>query len=301
MADQIEPVHFFDIKCSLEGMFSATSAPAFLTDQHHTCAGCRQSWSPNTLKTRGVLNIKGIPYTQSWISYPDIAPLSIGLGIPANPEGSIRYTLPAIIHKPSITSNPNGAMHDSLPIALHLDKTFPAPQYPSVFPHGQTSVALALATEQLFLHVVGKCSSLVFPGVADILDDRGAEYFERTRLPNWQRRRPDLNATKLADVKPKTEAELEKIIEESKKSLSVFDELLAGGGENKGPFLEGEKPGYADVILAAYMAWIERPLPEFFARILDAGNGSIRRHWEASQGFLNGQGETKEWPVAAKI
>ncbi|PCH02144.1 Hypothetical protein PENO1_039230 [Penicillium occitanis (nom. inval.)] len=285
MADQTEPVHFFDIKCTLEGP--------------------RQSWSPNTLKTRAVLNIKGILYTQSWISYPDIAPLCAGLGIPAVPDDSssppILYTLPAIIHKPSITSNPNGAMHDSLPIALHLDKAFPSPQYPSVFPHGQTSIALALATEKLFHNVVAKCATLLFPAVADILDDRGAAYFEKTRLPRWQRRHPNLTLTKMADLKPKTEAEIDKMIEETKKALLFFDELLAGGGENKGPFLEGEKPGFADVMLAAHMAWIERPLPEFFARIIDAGNGSIRKHWEASQGFLNGQGETKEWPVAAKI
>lgn len=105
----------------------------------------------------------------------------------------------------------------------------------------------------------------------------------------------------MADLKPKTEAEIDKMVEETKKALLFFDELLAGGGENKGPFLEGEEPGFADVMLAGHMAWIERPLPEFFARIIDAGNGSIRKHWEASQGFLNGQGETKEWPVAAKI
>lgn len=189
-------------------------------------------------------------------------------------------------------------MYDSLPIALHLDKAFPTPQYPSVFPHGQTSIALALATERLFHGVIGKCATLLFPAVVDILDDRGAEYFERTRVPRWQHRYPDLNLTKMADLKPKTQIEIDKMVEETKKALLVFDELLAGGGENKGPFLEGEKPGYADVMIAAHMAWIERPLPDFFARILEAGNGSIRRHWEASQGFLNGQGETKEWAVA---
>lgn len=189
-------------------------------------------------------------------------------------------------------------MNDSLPIALHLDKAFSGPEYPSVFPHGQTSVALALATERLFGTVVGKCATLLFPSVADILDERGAEYFERTRVPRFQQRYPDITLTKMADLKPKTQEELDKIVEETKGALAVFDDLLAGGGENKGPFLEGEKPGFADVMLAAHMAWMERPLPEFFAKILDAGNGSVRKHWKASQGFLNAQGETKEWEVA---
>ncbi|KAJ5119703.1 hypothetical protein N7448_010372 [Penicillium atrosanguineum] len=57
-----EPVHFFDITSTLPG--------------------ASKSWSPNTLKVRAALNFKGIPYTQSWISYPDIKPLITGLDLP---------------------------------------------------------------------------------------------------------------------------------------------------------------------------------------------------------------------------
>ncbi|KAL7416501.1 hypothetical protein BDY24DRAFT_379933 [Mrakia frigida] len=42
-----EPVHFFDIKSSLEGS--------------------SQSWSPNTVKIRILLNHRLIPYTQDWV------------------------------------------------------------------------------------------------------------------------------------------------------------------------------------------------------------------------------------------
>lgn len=68
-----------------------------------------------------VLNYKGIPYTQTFISYPDIAPLLKKLEVPPNSKGML-YTLPGIVHKSSVASNPFGAMIDSFPIALHLDQ-----------------------------------------------------------------------------------------------------------------------------------------------------------------------------------
>lgn len=244
---------------------------------------------------RTVLNYKGIPYKQSWISYPDIAPISKSLEIPAQTGSSIQYTLPAIIHKPSITANPHGAMYDSFPIALHLDKTFSAPQYPSIFPNGQASITLAVAVEEMFMPFLRKTATILFPGIQDILDDRGAKYFEATRVPNFQRKHPHIKT--LADMKPKSEKEMDEMAAEAKKELQVYDELLAGAGENKGPFFEGDKPSFADMMLAVHLAWVERAAPEFFAKILDAGNGSIRKHWEASQSFLEGQGETVEWDV----
>ena len=69
-----------------------------------------------------VLNFKGIPYTQSYVSYPDIAPLLSHYGVTPHASGA-QYTFPAILHKPSINSNAYGAMQDSLAIATHLDQT----------------------------------------------------------------------------------------------------------------------------------------------------------------------------------
>jgi glutathione S-transferase len=85
-----------------------------------------------------VLNFKAIPYTQSWICYPDIAPLFQALSVPPI-QGPALYTLPAIAHKATIPST-SGAMTDSMPIALHLDKIFPDPP---LFPSGQASYILA--------------------------------------------------------------------------------------------------------------------------------------------------------------
>lgn len=186
-------------------------------------------------------------------------------------------------------------MWDSFPIALHLEKAFPAPEYPSIFPGGQTSITLAFAVEKLIYGVLAKCSSLLLPSVEEILDERGAEYFEKTRVPMFQMKYPDIKT--MADLKPKTQEEYDDMVAATRKELGVFDKLLAGAGTNKGPFLEGENPGYADIMLAVHLAWIERPCTKFFEAILDAGDGSVRRHWEASQSFLNGQGEMKDWAI----
>lgn len=140
-----------------------------------------------------------------------------------------------------------------------------------------------------------KCETILYPGTAGILDERGSDYFERTRVPGFQKEFPHIKH--LADLKPMTKEEVDQIVEETKKELAVFDGVLAAGGENKGIFLEGEKPGFADVMLAVYLAWMERSAPEFFERIIDAGNGSLKKHWEASQEFLNKQGEAKEWVI----
>ncbi|OKL57824.1 hypothetical protein UA08_07279 [Talaromyces atroroseus] len=275
MADQTEPVHFFDLTSALEGP--------------------RQSWSPNTLKTRAILNYKGIKYTQSWISYPDIAPISKALEIPANLSGTVYYTLPAIVHKASVSSNPHGAMHDSFPIALHLDKAFPAPEYPSIFPNGQASIALAIATEKLLTASVAKFVRMLFAGVSGILDDRGKEYFSDTRLPRFQTRYPDIQS--MAELRPASQEECDTIVADTNKELQIFSTLLEGQAQNAGPFLEGEKPAYADFVLAAYLAWYERSNPEVFDALLESSNGLLRKHWEASQPFINGQGVTIDWAV----
>ncbi|QKX57470.1 uncharacterized protein TRUGW13939_04584 [Talaromyces rugulosus] len=275
MTDSSEPVHFFDLTCDLEG--------------------ARKSWSPNTLKTRAVLNFKGIKYTQSWVSYPDIAPLSERLEM--KPTGTtIKYTLPAIAHKASITENAHGALNDSLPIANHLEKTFPAPQYPSIFPNGQASYALAHATEELLNPAIAKTFVIVLPKVHAMLDKRGQEYFHETRVPNMRRRYPDLN--NLSEILPKTDEEYEDIWAEAQKKLEIFTTMLTESGRNPGPFLEGEKPGYADFILASWLAWHERSCLKTFDALLKTGDGSLRKHWEACLPYLEGQGETKDWPIS---
>ncbi|KAL4778306.1 hypothetical protein BJX76DRAFT_352711 [Aspergillus varians] len=263
-----EPVHFFDL-------FSDLPGPS-------------KSWSHNTLKVRAVLNFKSIPYTQSWISYPDIKPLIISLGLPPNTAGR-PYTLPAIIHKASITSNANGAMMDSLPIVTHLDTVFPSPP---LFPSGDASYVIFVAVGRIISRLGPVLRSFIVPRVPGHLDERGSVYFHETRAVAFGR--------PLSEVRPTEKAELEGLWEVVEREGPVLVEMLRGreGKEERGPFFEGEKPGYADLVVACELAFMERFDKELFGRFLALGNGEVKRLYEACLPWLEGQGVgDREWSI----
>ncbi|KAE8144473.1 hypothetical protein BDV25DRAFT_93019 [Aspergillus avenaceus] len=258
------PVHFFDITSTLPG-------PA-------------KAWSVNTFKTRMVLNFKGIPYTQSYISYPDIAPLLALYGVTPQAD-TIQYTLPAIVHKPSVKSNPHGALMDSFAIATHLDQTFPSPP---LFPSADASYALSLAVIKLLSNLMSKSYQLLIPKVADLLDPRGREYFIKTRSAMFGK--------PLSEVYPE-EAEVRKITNAAKAELEPLAQMLRGRLGKKGPFFEGQKPGYADILVISFMAWVEISNKALFQELIGVGEGELKALWDACLPWVEGQGETKEWDI----
>ncbi|CAG8095596.1 unnamed protein product [Penicillium nalgiovense] len=265
-------IHFFDIKSVLPG--------------------ASKSWSPNTLKTRMVLNFKGIPYTQSWVSYPDIEPLLKAHGVPPAkssvlPANSpVLYTLPAISHKGGITSNPDGLLMDSVPIAMYIDKLYPSPP---LFPSGDASYSLMVAVQKIVSLIRPSMISLVIPNVPSGLDERGREYFMRTRAEAFGK--------PLSEVKPTDEAELLALWQLIEKETETLIMMLKGKDGKKGPFLEGEKAGYADIILASLLAFFERFDRGTFEKILVLGDGEFKTLYEACLPWLEGQGEEKDWPM----
>ncbi|GFF37547.1 probable glutathione S-transferase GSTU6 [Aspergillus udagawae] len=264
----------------------ASDSPVHFFDITSTLPGSSKSWSPNTIKTRMVLNYKRIPYTQSWVSYPDIAPLLTSLAVPANPDG-IAYTLPTINHKPTVKSNPTGTLTESFAIACHLDQHYPTP---SLFPSGDASYALTIAVGKLLSAAVGKARPLIVPNVADILDDRGREYFIKTRSAWFGK--------PLSEVRPRDPQQVKEATDELKKELEVLAQMLRGKVGKTGPFFEGDKPGYADFIVVSFLAWAERADKELWRELLGAGQGEFKALWEACIPWVEGQGEEKDWPIA---
>ncbi|EAW09382.1 glutathione S-transferase family protein [Aspergillus clavatus NRRL 1] len=264
----------------------ASDTPLHFFDINSTLPGPSKSWSPNTLKTRIALNYKRIPYTQSWVSYPDIAPLLSSLAVPKSPTQTA-YTLPAITHD-SVTSNPTGTLMDSLAIAHHLEATFPTPP---LFPSGDASYALALAVHKLISIAFSTARPLILPPVADFLDPRAQEYFVRTRSAAF--------GQPLADVRPRDPERVRALTADTLKDLEIVVQMLRGweGKKSNGPFFEGETAGYADFIVVAFLAWAERADQELWRAILGLGEGELERLWEACLPWVNGQGEEKEWPI----
>lgn len=282
-----EPVHFFDLFSDLPGAPSPQIEQRQLpsTQANLLDIGASKSWSHNTLKTRAVLNFKGIPYTQSWISYPDIKPLATSLGLPPNENGR-PYTLPAIIHKSSVTSSPSGAMMDSLPIALHLDKVFPSPP---LFPSGNASYALFTAVAKIMSLIEPGFRPLIIPRVVDHLDPRGQTYFHETRSKALGR--------PLSDVRPTDGESLERLWSIIETESSTLITMLRGREGKTGPFFEGENPGYADLLYACQLAFIERFDKDLFERCMSLGNGEIKALYTACLPWLEGQGTDKEWSI----
>ncbi|KAI9374743.1 hypothetical protein BJX61DRAFT_256833 [Aspergillus egyptiacus] len=268
MADST-PVHFFDIISELPG-------PS-------------KSWSPNTLKTRITLNYKGIPYTQTYVSYPDIAPLLSGLSVPPHPEGTApgAYTLPAICH-PSIKSNPSGALMNSLPIARHLEEQFPER---TIFPSGDASYALAVGIDKLMMNVAVSGFALLIPPIANILDPRGREFFIRTRSS------PAMFGKPLSEVRPTDEGEIRALIEKMKKEMAPVLTMLKGKTGKSGPFFEGEKPGYADFVAVAYLIWVKVGDQKLWEELIALGDGELKALWDAVWPWVEGQGKDKDWEI----
>ncbi|PYH41929.1 glutathione S-transferase family protein [Aspergillus saccharolyticus JOP 1030-1] len=257
------PIHFFDIKSTL--------------------TGAARSWSPNTIKTRMVLNYKGLPYTQTFISYPDIAPLLSHMGVAPQPEGR-PYTLPAICHPASLPKHPSGTLMDSFAIATHLEEAFPGT--PSLFPSGDASYALALAVSKLMGAVWIHAVPLVVPRVADFLDPRGREYFIKTRSAQFGK--------PLSEVRPRDPQEIERAVAAMKRDMAVLVMMLRGRANKAGgPFFEGNTPGYADFLVVAVLAWFERIDKMVWEEMLGVGTGEVRALWEACLPWVDGQGEEK--------
>lgn len=208
----------------------------------------------------------------------------IDLGVPPNKEGR-PYTLPAIAHKSSVSWNPNGAMMDSLPIALHLDKIF---QCPPLFPSGDASYALAIAVSK-FLNLLGSgFRPFIVPRVPDHLDPRGANFFHETRTA--------ASGKPLSEVRPTDQKAIDRLLEVCGTESAVLIEMLKGKSGKKGPFFEGEKAGYADLLLATQLAFIQRFDEELYEKFLGFGDGEFKALYKACLPWLEGQGEDKEWP-----
>lgn len=210
-------------------------------------------------------------------------------------QSGLEYPLPAIVHPASIppSLNPHGAMNDSFPIAFHLDKAYPAPQYPPLFP-SEGSYALAVAVQHILNGCLTKSARIMIPKVINILDDRGAEYFRRTRES------PQMFGKPLSEVLLVEGEEWEDAWKVLLADFELLAKMLRGrgdSGETRGPFFEGEKAGYADLMVASFLTFYERIDRADWERLMNVGEGELRTLRDACLPWMNGQGEEKEYSV----
>ncbi|KAH7342055.1 hypothetical protein B0J17DRAFT_715195 [Rhizoctonia solani] len=202
-------------------------------------------WSPNTYKTRLTLNYKRLPYRVEYLSYPDIEPKLKELGVRAtNPIPGITYTLPMIADPTSDTNGKSTYIVDSFDIALYLDKTYPAPKYPTVFPPG-TRVVQKISYD-LFRNQVAFPTTFpaLIPRIArpGFLDERGREYFLRTR---------ETYLKQTADTSVGS-----KFWDDLHEKWKWFGEVLDLNEE--GPFVMGKQVSFTDFAIGGIIFFVRR-------------------------------------------
>ncbi|KAI0354607.1 hypothetical protein OH77DRAFT_1590389 [Trametes cingulata] len=220
-----EPIVFYDIPANVKGT----------------------AWSGNTLKTRFTLNLKGLPYTTVWVEYPDIARTAQELGVGPTgtwPDGSPQYTLP-MIYDPSTKT----AIADSAAIARYLDATYP--DTPRVFPEG--TEAFQQATMFAIETAMAPIARLVMPVAYDRLNDASKAHFKTYR--------EKVLGGNLLEWSPPGSAVRKEQMKQLQAGLGRIAGWLSANGKDSNFFM-GDKPTFADMMLAARLMWAKRILGE---------------------------------------
>lgn len=157
-----------------------------------------------------------------------------------HPDGEPFYTLPII--KDLSTGEFVG---DTFDIAVHLDKQYP--DRPRLIPPQSTAVFKAFNTQMdaIFTSTVLLwCQGMPFnPANAE---EAKAEFCRRAKAERFEQLTIEGEAR-------------QKLLEDSEAKLG---ELAAIFRDPNGPFLEADGPTYADIIIGAWVATMNRTLPE---------------------------------------
>jgi glutathione S-transferase len=223
---------FYDI----DNKRSASTVDNDMVQPEFVVSHSKQSWSPNTLKTLLALRHKGIPFAHTWVSYPDIEPLLKSKDVSPNKAiGDHPYTLPAI------EADDGRVVTGSMAIATYLESAFP--DGPLLHPHH--SLPLAVLLEHSLHELSTTVYSLVFPGCVGLLDDRGAEYFKRTREAKFG----PLDA--IWEDKERQAESMGKAPGLVRKLASVLEPYA-----HEGPFALGKDRSYVDILLVSRLEYI---------------------------------------------
>ncbi|KAI5271698.1 hypothetical protein E4T47_04932 [Aureobasidium subglaciale] len=228
------------------------------------------AWSPFTARTALCLNFLEIPYKHNEISYPDIASVLPPLGVippPEDKDEEIQYTLPAVTFSDG-TIMGSGAIADKLAsISSDYDK--------KLFPQGQKSRDAVKRFEKEVMRPVARSLKLgprVKAFVPLFLDQRGAEYFVRTREPDMG------NLEKLREqvLEEEKERGLQAHVEEAVVPVLEFYDALEKEGDGVFAF-GGKEPQYVDFVFVALVQWwmCSRGEQEIMTGLKNAGGGRL--------------------------
>ncbi|KAJ7615039.1 hypothetical protein DFH06DRAFT_128280 [Mycena polygramma] len=256
-----------------------------------------RTYAPNPSKARYALNIKRVPFTTSWVELPDITKTRKSLGVPPCrkfADGQDFYTLP-ILRDP----NTDTCIGDSFDIAVYLEKTYPD-SGESLFPSDSSHMGLDYTSP---------FANLVSPVPLSEINTT-PEYRHYARFNR------EVDATFTAYVilfahgmpfNPAT-AEVTKAASVARAGMRSWDDLAVTGekrvqmmgafedgvaslaalfAKNEGPFLEGKRLTYADVIVCGWLRMIhETAVAEEWEQVASWHGGVFGKLYEALSGYF---------------
>ncbi|KAM3423897.1 hypothetical protein BST61_g1292 [Cercospora zeina] len=243
-----------------------SSEAASITFYDIASASPSRTFAANPWKTRLALNYKGVPYKTRWVQMPDIAAVREKLGVPANrtnADGSPYHTLPVIEDKST-----GALIGDTFEIAQYLDSTYPSEEGKNLFrPETIGLVAAHNAhIDGIFTKYALLCSKMPFdPSVAAKVGEmfaKRAAYIGKDMSVSEEQRQAMFIAFEAAL------GELSKAYRHEGGTTDYF--WLPKGtslaqkqrGRVAKPFLDGQDPVYADLIIGAWLKMFEASMPE---------------------------------------
>ncbi|KAH8828803.1 hypothetical protein DL96DRAFT_1016935 [Flagelloscypha sp. PMI_526] len=204
------------------------------------CTKPEVCWSPNVLKTRLCLELKGLPFTTEWIECPDIEATCKQVGaLPTRnrADGSPYYSCPFIVD--SMTGK---VVADSWEIALYLDETYL--DTPRLIPRGQKATIQVLS-----VHVQTMLGRALFPynGIQTIavLNPASRAHFR------WARTLESHGKT----LESRREEASWESVEECFDGLERLARLNETDGRSNG-FFVGSEMTWVDIVVCAYLGWV---------------------------------------------
>jgi glutathione S-transferase len=260
-----------------------------------------RSYAPNPSKARLALSFKQVPFKITWVDILDITSVRNGLNCPATrqlDDGSEYCTLPMLQDPVS-----GKVIGDSFDIAHFLDETFPTSgsclfppdstctglDYES--PHRDTVFIAPLTTNEghknvayahFNTHVDATFTAYIIlyaqylPFNPETSDAAKAVFVKRAHLNSWD----DMC------VQGKAREELKVSFQEGLTSLSQLFRV-----NESGPYLEGEKANYADLIMGGWLNMLSLIMPGEEWREFRMWHGGVfaRLHDALQEDYLEGK------------
>ncbi|EKM76096.1 hypothetical protein AGABI1DRAFT_79084 [Agaricus bisporus var. burnettii JB137-S8] len=194
-----------------------------------------KTWSPNTWKTRYVLNFKKIPYKTIYLEFPELKGVLQKAGaqpLVSEKHGMVFYTSPAIVDNET-----EPAISDSFKIAEYLDKRYP--DTPKAFPLGSEALQAAFH-DQFFKHLFSFAPFIVGK-VPNVLNQVSSDYYRDTREKMFGKPFEEIYPVGEDLVKDLAQAE------------EFFDTLNGWYSESRGPYFMGDNPSFADFVVGGFL------------------------------------------------